>query len=83
MKGLFYRNIMRPLLLTTGTIVAASLIFASVVHMTGNTRYMARKLLLALGYPAPEYISPYEHGNPWTEDEWIAWFDRREGGEEE
>ena len=77
MKGLFYRgNLLRPMLLTTAGTLGSLILFASVVHMTGNTMYVARKLLRALGYPACEFVSPYENGRkPWTEDKWRAWFE--------
>ena len=66
---------MQPLLLATGTIVSA-LMLGYAFHITGNSRYMLslRELLIALGQPAPDVISAYEHGHHvLTENEWVEW----------
>ena len=63
MKGLFrsHTTMMRPLLLTAGTIVSA-LMLDYVFNITGNSKEMSRQLLIALGQPDPAYnvYSRYE-----------------------
>ena len=52
MKGLFCSHTVRPLLLTAGTIVSA-LMLDYVFNITGNSKYMTKQLLIALGQPIP------------------------------
>jgi len=52
MKGLFCSHILRPLLMTTGTAVTA-LMIDYVFNITGNSHYMTKQLLIALGQPIP------------------------------
>jgi hypothetical protein len=63
MKGLFYRHTM---LLATGTIVSA-LMLDYVFNITGNSNYMTKQLLIALGQPIPptshDVYSRYELAN--------------------
>jgi hypothetical protein len=70
LKGLFYK---RLLLLATGTIVAKLMIGYAFTRLF-TSRERLRQLLVALGQdPGPVYISPYENGHVWNEDEWEEW----------
>ena len=55
MKGLFINHISRSLLLGTGTAIAAiaALYVDYVFNITGNSHYMTKQLLIALGQPLP------------------------------
>ena len=81
MKGLFYRHTMRPLLLATGTIVSA-LMLDYVFNITGNSKYMTKQLLIALGQPIPptshDVHSRYELADMARRMEWGARGARKE-----